>query len=84
MEIIWRINTNNTIADQYVSFSNAIADLILILFSGAIASQTFSVNWLGLVGCIGFRIGDYSPYCNGPFARLGDGFPDKRVGFSHF
>jgi hypothetical protein len=39
---------------------------------------------LGLVGCIGFRIGDYSLYCKGQFAGLEDGFPDKRVGFSRF
>ena len=49
-----------------------------------LASQAFSVNWLGLVGCIGFRIEDYSLYCKGQFAELEDGFPDKGVGFSLF
>ena len=73
--ILWVFH--NAIADQDVSFFNAIAYLILILFPGAIAAQAFSVNWLGLIGCIGFHIGDYSLYCRGQFAGRGDGFPDK-------
>jgi hypothetical protein len=49
-----------------------------------IASQAFSINWLGLVDYIGFRIKDYSLYFKGQFAGLEDGFSDKLVGMSLF